>query len=65
VPNYSANRAKNDLASLNFDIQVDVSPVFNWNVKQLFLYLVAEYSTPSNVRRRPLLCLCTATNCSL
>jgi len=48
VPNYSANRAKNDLASLNFDIQVDVSPVFNWNVKQLFLYLVAEYSTPSN-----------------
>lgn len=33
------------MAELN--VAVDVSKIFNWNVKELFLYLVAEYSTPS------------------
>jgi len=28
--------------------QADLNPLFNWNVKQLFLYLTAEYSTPKN-----------------
>ena len=28
--------------------QADLNPLFNWNVKQLFLYLTAEYQTPSN-----------------
>jgi hypothetical protein len=28
--------------------QADLTPLFNWNVKQLFLYLTAEYSTPNN-----------------
>jgi Signal peptidase subunit. len=27
---------------------VHLTHLFNWNVKQLFLYLTAEYSTPSN-----------------
>ena len=27
---------------------MDLEPLFNWNVKQLFLYLSAEYSTPKN-----------------
>ena len=29
-------------------IQADLNPLFNWNVKQLFLYLTAEYQTPNN-----------------
>jgi hypothetical protein len=29
---------------------VDLNSLFDWNVKQLFLYLVAEYVTPANVR---------------
>ncbi|KAB0798870.1 hypothetical protein PPYR_06750 [Photinus pyralis] len=48
VPDYSASREKNDLGFLTFDLQTDLSHLFNWNVKQLFLYLTAEYETPSN-----------------
>ena len=29
-------------------MQADLNPLFNWNVKQLFLYLTAEYETPNN-----------------
>ena len=29
-------------------LQADLNPLFNWNVKQLFLYLTAEYETPNN-----------------
>lgn len=34
---------------LDFSVKVDFSKVFNWNVKQVFLYLVAEYQTKQNV----------------
>ena len=30
-------------------LHLDLNPLFDWNVKQLFLYLVAEYVTPANV----------------
>ena len=33
---------------LFFLLQADLNPLFNWNVKQLFLYLTAEYETPNN-----------------
>ena len=48
VSDYSASREKNDLGFLTFDLQADLTPLFNWNVKQLFLYLSAEYETPKN-----------------
>ncbi|KAF7993744.1 hypothetical protein HCN44_010339 [Aphidius gifuensis] len=48
VPDYSASREKNDLGFLTFDLQTDLTPLFNWNVKQLFLYLTAEYKTSYN-----------------
>lgn len=48
VPDYSASREKNDLGFLTFDLQTDLTHLFNWNVKQLFLYLTAEYQTPNN-----------------
>ena len=38
----------NDLGFLAFDLDVNLEPLFNWNVKQLFLYLTAEYETESN-----------------
>ncbi len=28
---------------------LDLNSLFDWNVKQLFLYLIAEYVTPANV----------------
>uniref|UniRef100_A0A1W7R9K2 Signal peptidase complex subunit 3 n=1 Tax=Hadrurus spadix TaxID=141984 RepID=A0A1W7R9K2_9SCOR len=49
VPDYSASREKNDLGFVTFDLQTDLSELFNWNVKQLFLYLTAEYITENNV----------------
>ncbi|XP_018329949.1 signal peptidase complex subunit 3 [Agrilus planipennis] len=48
VPDYSASRLKNDLGFLTFDLQTNLTDIFNWNVKQLFLYLTAEYETPDN-----------------
>ncbi|KAH3842719.1 hypothetical protein DPMN_116223 [Dreissena polymorpha] len=59
VPDYSAGREKNDLGFVVFDLQTDIlfldcpwllttflpQGIFNWNVKQLFLYLFAEYET--------------------
>ena len=48
VADYSASREKNDLGFLTFDLEADLTSVFNWNAKQLFLYLVAEYQTPKN-----------------
>ena len=50
---YGAGKKKNDLGFLNFDLDVDLEPLFNWNVKQLFLYLTAEYQTKQNVSVMP------------
>lgn len=48
VPNYGNNKELNDLGFITFDLQTDLSGLFNWNVKQLFLYLTAEYKTDNN-----------------
>merc|ERR1719369_1975649 len=37
-----------NLSSSIIMTQADLNPLFNWNVKQLFLYLTAEYETPNN-----------------
>lgn len=37
--------AQSDQGFITFDLQADLAPLFNWNVKVLFLYLSAEYST--------------------
>ena len=29
-------------------VLLDLGSIFNWNVKQLFLYLTAEYETDNN-----------------
>ena len=50
VPDYTASKEKSDLGFITFDLQADLNPLFNWNVKQLFLYLTAEYETANNVR---------------
>ncbi|XP_055341590.1 signal peptidase complex subunit 3-like [Paramacrobiotus metropolitanus] len=34
-------------AIITGDIEVDLSHLFDWNAKQLFVYLIAEYSTPA------------------
>merc|ERR1740117_1150263 len=37
-----------DRAFIYFDISADLETVFNWNVKQLFLFVVAEYESTTN-----------------
>ncbi|XP_054717849.1 signal peptidase complex subunit 3-like [Uloborus diversus] len=49
VPDFSASRLKNDLGFVTLDLKADLNHLFNWNVKQLFLYLIAEYTTENNV----------------
>ncbi|XP_066968270.1 signal peptidase complex subunit 3 [Macrobrachium rosenbergii] len=48
VPEYAVSREKNDLGALRFDLSTDLSKLFNWNTKELFLYLTAEYETQNN-----------------
>ena len=36
-----------DRALLSFDIHADMRPAFHWNIKQLFIYVVASYETES------------------
>ena len=48
VADYGASREYNDLGFITFDLKADLNPLFNWNVKQLFLYLTAEYETANN-----------------
>lgn len=37
-----------DRLLLNIDVDADLAPAFNWNVKQLFAFVVAEYETKTN-----------------
>lgn len=37
-----------DRLLLNIDLDADLGPAFNWNVKQLFAFVVAEYKTKTN-----------------
>jgi len=39
-----------EYAFLNFDLDADLSSLFNWNTKQVFAYLVADYKTAKYVR---------------
>jgi len=38
----------NDLGVVHFSLKANLTDVFNWNCKQLFLYLLAEYETADN-----------------
>lgn len=65
MPDYSVSREMNDLGFLTFDLKADLNPIFNWNVKQLFLYLTAEYVTDKNVSTPSLTVLILVFECLL
>ncbi|CAH2300479.1 signal peptidase complex subunit 3 [Pelobates cultripes] len=48
VEDFTGPRERSDLGFITFDLNSAVQPIFDWNVKQLFIYLSAEYSTRSN-----------------
>lgn len=39
----AVNNKGKENARINFDLDADLSPLFNWNTKQVFVYLTAEY----------------------
>lgn len=41
-----------DRALLSFDLHADMTPAFHWNIKQLFVYVVATYSTSTNPKNQ-------------
>lgn len=43
------NAKENDLGLVSFDLDADFQDCFDWNVKQLFIYLTANYKSPDNV----------------
>ena len=45
---FTGPRERSDLGFITFDITADLDNIFDWNVKQFFLYLSAEYSTKNN-----------------
>jgi signal peptidase complex subunit 3 len=40
-----------DRALLSFDLKVDLAPAFHWNIKQLFVYVVAQYETEGRINQ--------------
>ncbi|CAM9600259.1 unnamed protein product [Phaeothamnion confervicola] len=44
-----------DRAMLTFDLDADLRAAFNWNIKQLFVFVTAEYETPTNVLNQVIL----------
>lgn len=41
-----------DRALLSFDLNVDMAPAFHWNIKQLFVYVVASYESTKNTNNQ-------------
>ncbi|ODV92549.1 hypothetical protein CANCADRAFT_87868 [Tortispora caseinolytica NRRL Y-17796] len=39
----SAMKKSHEHAKLRFDLDADITPLFNWNTKQVFVYAVASY----------------------
>lgn len=48
VKRFSTLRGKHDQAVLSMSLRADLRSAFSWNTKQLFVYLQAEYATPTN-----------------
>ena len=49
-----ANNTDNNhaLATQRRQKQIDMAPAFHWNIKQLFVYVVATYATPTNPKNQ-------------
>ncbi|PWY86454.1 signal peptidase 22 kDa subunit [Aspergillus sclerotioniger CBS 115572] len=46
-PHYYSTK-KEEYATMRFDLDADLSPLFTWNTKQLFVYVYASYPTSPN-----------------
>ena len=44
---------RGEQAVLAFDVDIDLRPVWNWNVKQAFVWIAVDFPTPSRVSAAP------------
>ncbi|KAL4886249.1 signal peptidase subunit-domain-containing protein [Aspergillus karnatakaensis] len=51
-PHYYSTK-KEEYAQMRFDLDADLTPLFNWNTKQLFVYVYATYSSSSDPASNP------------
>ncbi|TPX58000.1 hypothetical protein SpCBS45565_g08094 [Spizellomyces sp. 'palustris'] len=45
---YDYSSPMTEVGLIQFNLDADLTSLWNWNTKQLFLYVVAEYETPSH-----------------
>ncbi|KAI8593447.1 signal peptidase 22kDa subunit [Geranomyces variabilis] len=45
---YDYSQPVTEMAFVHFNMVADLTPHWNWNTKMLFVYVVAEYSTPAH-----------------
>ncbi|KAG9125460.1 hypothetical protein FRC07_007502 [Ceratobasidium sp. 392] len=43
------SRKEQDIAFYRFDVQADLTPLFTWNTKQLFVYIIADYTNEKGI----------------
>ncbi|KAG0187798.1 Signal peptidase complex subunit 3 [Apophysomyces sp. BC1034] len=48
---YDYGNSKSEFGRLSFDLDADFTPLFDWNTKQVFVTVVAEYESKSHARR--------------
>ncbi|KAF2768762.1 signal peptidase 22 kDa subunit [Teratosphaeria nubilosa] len=51
-PHYYSNK-REEYAHVKFDLDADLSTLFNWNTKQIFLYITASYPSSTNPTTTP------------
>lgn len=44
------DRRRQDYLKVNFDAELDLRPLFNWNTKQVFLSLAANYESAAHAQ---------------
>ena len=49
VREFPRSPVASDLGYLVFDLSANLSQLFHWNCKEVFLYLTAEYETENNI----------------
>ncbi|KAI8092663.1 signal peptidase 22kDa subunit [Halteromyces radiatus] len=49
---YDYRNSKSEFARLAFDLDADFTPLFNWNTKQIFVSVVAEYESKTHNRNK-------------
>lgn len=59
VREFPRSSTTSDLGYLVFDLSANLSHLFHWNCKEVFLYLTAEYQTDNNIMNQVILNIST------